>query len=162
MRKNIRLKEYDYSSNGAYFVTICSDSRKKIFWTKLEVELSKNLMLDELPLSELGQIAKDTIRVIENRFGISIDNYVIMPDHIHMLVSINSRLEADQTKGDISTIVGVYKSLVTNRWLKICKDRHIQMGNIWQRSYYDHIIRNKQDYSETWKYIDKNPYKYLT
>ena len=81
-----------------------------------------------------------------------------MPNHIHMLVTI----ENGENGGSISVgrFIGAFKSIVSNRWSAVCTRRGVIMGKLWQRDYYDHIIRNEADYLEKWKYIDENPDKW--
>jgi len=133
-------------------------------------------------LSELGVLAEETIHEIEIPNRIHVDKYVVMPNHVHLLLRL-SAVTPDSRKGchydleennshkgcsggleetscDISRIVGKYKSLVANKWLAVCKSRNQRMGTIWQRSYHDHIIRDERDYSVRWKYIDENPLKW--
>jgi len=111
--------------------------------------------------TQLGQIALETISDIEKKMDIRIDKYVIMPNHIHMIIFIEKDpLEKQITAGitpTIGKIIGGYKSVVAKRWLDVCKKSNVRMGEIWQRSYYDHIIRNEYDYRDIWNYIDVNP-----
>ena len=150
-RKPNRLSEYDYSTNGAYFVTICTQDRRKML---------SNIVGDGFPVPKpYGMIAEEFIRQIPVKYPVvTVDRYVIMPDHIHMLL----RFEWDYGTGDpsptLGTVVGWYKYQVTKRI-------NLQTGNhgerIFQRSYYDHVIRNQQDYDEIWQYIENNPLKWL-
>lgn len=85
-----------------------------------------------------------------------------MPNHVHVIVTIDSN-EADSRKGcpyTIPQIIGAYKSIVANEYLRICKRNNVVMGKIWQRSYHDHIIRDYEDYLTIWHYIDTNPIKW--
>lgn len=97
--------------------------------------------------------------MIEEKYSVTISKYVIMPNHIHMLIELPKRAGASPAP-TLSQVVGAYKSLVSNQWLQICKRKQIQMGTIWQRSFHDHIIRNEQDYLTKWNYIDTNPYRW--
>ena len=152
-RKQNRLSEYDYSQNGAYFITVCTQDRKKI----------------------LSQIVGDDAHIVPKPYGRiaekyicnvpEIIKYVIMPDHIHMIIRLDNgsmwastptdkNVGADayiRPKNKIATIVRSIKTLTTK-----------EIGeSIFQRSYYDHVIRNQQDYDEVWEYIDNNPRKWL-
>ena len=157
-RKQLRLKGWDYSKNGAYFITICTYGKKMI--------LSKIYRRGDpcgrpiIEYSVLGKIADNAIKVIENKFNIKIDKYVIMPNHIHMIIIIDSRTTARVVPTDISSVAGFYKSIIANGYMKECNKRNIVMGKLWQRSYYDHIIRNQQDYEDAWNYIEGNPSKW--
>ena len=159
-RKQLRLENYDYSSGGAYFVTICTYQKQKTLYRILR--RGDPCGLPHTELSELGALAKDTIREINVEGYIHIDKYVVMPNHVHLLISLFDP-SPDSRKGchyEISSIVSRYKSLVANKWLCVCKANHIHMGKIWQRSFYDHIIRCEQDYLDIWQYIDENPLKW--
>ena len=155
-RKPIRLPSYDYSTNGAYFITVCTHKKQKIFWKDCRVDPCGQPCI---VYSELGEIAQNCISVIEEKFNIVVDKYAIMPDHIHLLISMSDyekRLTA-RVNPTISQVVGAYKSIVSNEWLTCCKEKNKKMGEIWQRSFFDHVIRGPQDYEEIWHYIDENP-----
>ena len=143
-RKPNRLRDYDYSQNGAYFVTICTKDRRKI--------LSKIVGDDaHIVPKPYGKVEEKYIRNVSE-----IEKYVIMPDHIHMIIRLeNGSMWAStptdksqsNPKNRIASIVRSVKTLSTK-----------EIGEpIFQRSYYDHVIRNQQDYDEIWKYIDNNP-----
>ena len=162
-RKTNRLKGYDYSSNGKYFITICSCNKENIFCTVDRRDSPCGC--PELKLTSLGEIALDKITVVEEMFGVEFEKFIIMPNHIHAIIFIyNDEINIeDSRKGcpyEISDIVGAYKSLVANEWLRICKEKGAYMGKIWQRSYHDHIIRDDSDYEAIWEYIDNNPLKW--
>ena len=134
MRKWPRLRNYDYSSNGFYFLTICTEGRKSF--------LSEVIHPDHeevgVKLSELGRIAESYLKTIPG-----MDKYVIMPNHVHMIIH--------KTNGKpISSDVRSFKSLTTKAAGK----------RIWQDYYYDHVIRDEQDYLTKWNYIDNNPAKW--
>ncbi len=147
-RKHIRLKEYDYSQNGAYFITICTHERKPLFWTQ-PVGADSIRPQEAQPLSQCGKIAETAIQAIQEHYPqVHIDKYVIMPNHIHMILRIemeeNGRIVSAPT---VSVIVGQMK-----RWASK------QIGQpVWQKSFYEHIIRNDRSYQEVWQYIDENP-----
>ena len=155
-RKRNRLQHYDYSSCGAYFITICTKDRKNIFWDMKQPNIvGEAISLPPSPkLSAYGQIAEDAIQAIPKHYlRVEVDRYVIMPNHIHLILLIpydGGRLIAsptDDTKPTISTIVGQMKRYVS---------KEIGMS-VWQRSFHDHIIRDRQDYEEISKYIYENP-----
>ncbi len=159
-RKPLRLDNYDYATNGIYFITICTYQKQKTLGVILR--RGDPCGLPRTQLSELGNIAEETIREIEIDGCIMVDKYVIMPNHIHLLIKLTAPIP-DSRKGchyDIPQTVSKYKSLVACKWLSVCKSRNQYMGSIWQRSYHDHIIRNEQDYLARWKYIDENPLKW--
>ena len=144
-RKNIRIRDYDYSTPGAYFITICTSDRKPILWHTVGADIIRP---DELPLSPIGKIVEQAVLQINEHYSsVEIDFFCIMPDHIHLLLCINRRMVSAPT---ISTVVGSLK-----RWVSR------QVGTpIWQKSFYEHCIRNEKDYGEIWTYIANNPLKY--
>ena len=145
-RKQNRLKEYDYSAPNAYFITICTEKRKNLFWMDVGVlnDCTKNV-----PLTNLGIIAQRSIEDIPKHYpAISVGHYVIMPNHIHLLLQINTDVNGrSMIAPTISTVVGLMKGTVSK-----------QAGfSIWQKGFYDHVIRNDNDYREIWNYIERNP-----
>lgn len=150
-RKHNRLKDFDYSQNGAYFITICTKDRQNILWEGTE-EYSGASNIAML-LSPIGLAAQEAIENIQKYYkAVSVDKYVIMPNHIHMILLITCE---EETSGRIvfaptvSQIVKQMKTFVTKK-----------AGlALWQKSFHDHIIRNEQDYHEVWEYIDTNPLK---
>ena len=154
-RKSLRLKEYDYASHGAYFVTICTDQRRPIFWSSTNLHVGADSIRPQthLPLSRYGRIVEQALLAIPAHYpAVTVDNYVIMPTHIHAILRITTidedgRLIAAPT---LSTVIGQMK-----RW------GSKQIGHpIWQKSFYDHVIRNEKEYLDTWAYIDENPAKW--
>ena len=157
-RKLNRIHDYDYSQNGAYFVTICTQDRKPIL-----SEISVGTPLPGCPQEPLkllwhGEIADKYIRQMDSFYDyLSVDRYVIMPDHIHFLISIHGHpgrgvpTKAVERSSEIARFIGTFK--------RFCNKEYGQ--NIWQGRYYDHVIRNQQDYDETWEYIENNPQKWV-
>ena len=149
-RKQNRIENYDYATCGAYFVTICTVNREKIFWNNL---VGADIIRPQnVPLSQTGEIVQQGIlQVAEHYENVVVDQYCIMPDHVHLIL----RIESDEggrmvSAPTISTVVGSLK-----RWVSR------QIGKpIWQKSFYDHAIRNQRDYEEIWQYIENNPLKY--
>ena len=150
-RKKNRLGEYDYSQNGAYFVTVCTQDRRRIL---------SSIVGDGSPVPQLcGIIAEKYIAQIPEKYPlVSVDNYVIMPDHIHLLLRFHWDLGTGNPSPTLGNIIGWYKYQVT-------KQLNLQAGTegerIFQRSYYDHVIRNQQDYDEIWQYIENNARKWF-
>ena len=148
-RKQNRLKEYDYSAPNAYFITICTEKRKKLFWMDVGaiIDRPKNV-----PLTNLGIIAQRSIENITKHYpAISVDHYVIMPNHIHLLLQINTDVNGrSMIAPTISTVVRLMKGTVSK-----------QAGfTVWQKGFYDHVIRNGNDYQDIWNYIEGNPSKW--
>lgn len=147
-----RLKYYDYSQNGAYFITICTKNRLNML-----CDIVGGGVLDAplVTLSTYGIIVNKTINEINRTYHhINIDKYVIMPNHIHFIVIIDdnngSSMTPTPTNMVIPKLVSTFKRFVN----KMVGDQ------IWQRGYYDHIIRNSVDYEHIWQYIDTNPIKW--
>lgn len=155
IRKNNRLEFYDYSQNGAYFITICTRGKQKIFWIddKSQNSVGADIIRPHDKLNDLGLIVECAIEQITEYYpNTIIDKYVIMPNHLHILM----RIENDEFNGriisapTISIIIGQMK-----RWVSK------QIGYpIWQKSFHDHVIRNEADYQRIWQYIDTNPIKW--
>ena len=142
-RKSIRLKGYDYSSNGAYFVTICTHNRACLFEGDDSVS---SRMIDD--------VWNKTIHQYSN---IHCLKYVIMPNHFHAIVAIGrSDMESAPT---ISEIIQSFKRYSTIEYIKLVKQNLLPPFDkcIWQRSFHDHIIRNEREYQKIWEYIDTNP-----
>jgi len=158
-RKNMRLESYDYSSSGYYFITICTSNHKN---TLAKIRRGDPCGRPNIYLSELGKICENTVATIKTMYNISVLNYVIMPNHIHLIISIDSNCERTTARvaPTIGLIIGSYKSIISHFWLAKCKEYNIHMGQIWQRGYHDHIIRNNSDYRRIWQYIDENPLKW--
>ena len=142
-RKCIRISNFDYSTAGAYFITVCTANREKIFWNNFKGGL-------HIPLSDIGLVVEREIQKMNAVYAaVSVDKYCIMPDHIHFIISI-SPAQNTQDIPTISRIIKQFKGSITK-----------QIGrSIWQKSFYDHGIRNQQDYNEIWEYIENNPLKY--
>jgi len=186
-RRSIRLKGYDYSQNGLYFITICCQNRICRFG---------HIENKEMILNEYGEIAYNEWGKLAERFAnFELDVFQIMPNHMHGIIVLNNKnasvgsgLAPDPTlrdKGDgqpqgiaptndptsdptsdptiaptVSDIVGAYKSLVANGCLEIFKSKNKTMGKLWQRDFYEHIIRNQQACIKISEYIINNPAKW--
>ena len=103
-------------------------------------------------LRPIGKIVENELRDLANRYDILIDKYVIMPNHVHMIIFIQ-RAEQSPTP-TISDILCAFKSITTK---KANQQDHVSGRQIWQRSFHDHIIRNESAYQKIWQYIDCNP-----
>ena len=148
------MQNYDYSAPGAYFVTICTQDRR---CTLSSIAVGADALGGpELRLTRAGKIVEKYIRSTGRIGGISVDKYVIMPNHIHMILRIDERTcELDNgppraSAPTIPDVIGALKRLV---------DRALE-ENIWQRSYHEHVIRGEADYWEIWRYVDSNPAKW--
>jgi REP element-mobilizing transposase RayT len=148
-RKPTRLKEFDYSSNRYYFVTVCTHKRKNLFSNIV----GQGLAPAEVKLYPYGEIAQRELQNLEKRYEhIKIDKYVIMPNHIHAIIIIKNKTAGASPCPTLSDVICTFKSLTTRK----C---HLLNPNtkIWQTSFHDHIIRGEKDYKEIWEYIDENP-----
>lgn len=150
-RKTIRLEGYDYSSNGAYFVTICAYDRAQIFGN-IYVEQG----LCSCRLSHIGRIVQDEIQNIPNRYvGVKIDQYVIMPNHVHLVIVLERQEQSPcPTVGDVICVIKSISTKNANR------DENKIGRKIWQYRFYDHIIRNEQEYQRICRYVNENPLKW--
>ncbi len=149
-RKPTRLKGYDYSTAGAYFITICVKNRKELL---SKIIAGQGLAPAENHLTAYGNIAKEQIVLLESRYnGIKIDKYVVMPNHIHMLISIAESSAGASPCPTIPDILCAFKSIST----RLCKIAGLNERHLFQSSYHDHIIRDKNDYQKIWEYIDTN------
>lgn len=148
-RKANRLKGYDYSQKGGYFITICMKNKENILWANFG---GQGISSDEKPvLSDIGlavDIAINNIPLIYD--GVLVDKYVIMPNHIHMILLLQYEVVGGKAPPSISKIIGQLKGYVTK-----------QVGySIWQKLFYDRVIRNETDYKSYWQYIDENTLKW--
>ena len=147
-RKSIRLEGYDYAGQGAYFVTICSRNREPVFWSNPPVEQGLCPCL-----SPQGEIAQEEILALSRRFSsVVIDKYVVMDDHVHILLT--TTWQGQSPCPTLGTVIGAYKSVTTKRV-------NLLQGTpgykLWQFRYYDHVIRDDNDFLTKWNYIDSNP-----
>ena len=144
--KPTRLPEFDYSTPGAYFITICTKDRKNLFWEDVGASIARP------QLTPWGEIADKAISQIPKYYpAISVDHYVIMPNHIHLLLQINTDTDGrPMVAPTISIVVQQLKGVITK-----------QIGqSVWQKLFHDHVIRGDADYLKIWEYIDNNPAKW--
>ena len=149
-RKSIRIENYDYSLPGMYFITICTANREQIFWNNRRGDLRSPA---NVPLSEIGKVVNNEIHKLNFIYDtVHVDQYCIMPDHIHMILCISTDANGrPQVAPTVSRVMKQFKGSVTK-----------QAGrSVWQKSFYEHTIRNRQDYDEIWEYIENNPAKYM-
>ncbi len=140
-RRSVRLPNYNYASNNAYFVTICLLERQSL-----------------LENPELRKILEETWNTLPLRFPIvALDEYIIMPDHMHFIIWLRPDGANCPTLGDV---VGAYKSLTGRAALNYLRmNEQICRNQFWQRDFYDHVIRNEADLQEKRTYIRNNPIK---
>ena len=153
-RKPNRIPDYDYNQSGAYFVTICTQDRKQIL-SHIVGGGARDAPV--ITLTKIGQIVQNYI-ISSNRIpGITIDKFMIMPDHIHLLVQVDESASIGTSRAPSPTNMAIPHFVSTLK--RLC---HREIGSvIFQRSYYDHVIRNQRDYDEIWEYIENNPRKWI-
>ena len=139
-RQSVRLPGRDYSSASAYFVTLCANQPEPIF-----------------EISELRKILIETWQTLPERFpSVSLDEFIIMPDHIHFIICLHRAQEPLPTLGHV---IGTYKSLAALAWLNHIKSNNLECsGRIWHRNYYERVVRIAE-LEQTRQYIRSNPAK---
>jgi putative transposase len=151
-RRSIRLPEYDYSKAGSYFITICT-FEKGLFFGKI--------IDGKIVLSSIGEMARNYIEEIPKHFeNVFIDEFVIMPNHIHFIITIVGVQNFEPLRNEyqkiiaksIGAIIRAYKASVTI-WCRKNGYSHFK----WQRNYFEHIIRNEKDHFRIREYIRNNP-----
>src|SRR3972149_5315710 len=157
-RHSVRLASYDYTSPGAYFVTICTKDRKCLFGRILDSRVF---------LNDLGRIVADEwIKTTLVRPYVELDEYVIMPNHLHGLIILNCGLRRDTARrvptkeefgkpvpSSLPTVIRSFKSAVTKR-INIL--RETAGGRGWQGVYFEHVVRSRADMESLRKYISEN------
>ncbi len=159
-RKSTRLKNYDYSQNGYYFITICTHNKKKTFG---DIVGDGVYDIPQIRLSKHGKIINKYIEKINSQYdNIGIDKYVIMPNHIHLIVKIVEKFENDNVLCGTSQAPYPTVNAIIPKFVSLLKRycNHEIGNNIFQRSYHDHIIRDENDYLKIWNYINTNPLKW--
>ncbi len=136
-RKSPRLANFDYRCTHYYFVTLCTHNRSCIF--------------GKLPqMNKLAGIVHENIEILGKlREGVKVDKYVIMPNHVHMIIAL------EDANISISYLIALLKTSITKQIR-----RAYPSMQVWQRSFHDHIIRNEEDYQRIWSYIDTNPIRW--
>jgi len=173
-RKSTRLKNFDYSSAGAYFVTICVRDRMQILSEIVRTDLpatdktigiavGEGLAPPEITvkLKPCGEIVKEQLQLIETRFSdVTVEDYVIMPDHIHAVIFLREKEGGASPSPTLDDVICAFKSLTS----RSCKQKY-GIEKMFQRSSAEHIVRDREDYETRRKYIYENPqrwyYKYL-
>jgi putative transposase len=161
-RRSIRLKEYDYSQPGGYFLTVVTYQRNCLFG---------EVVKEEMRLNDHGRIVNECWYAIPEHFSnVEFDTYVVMPNHMHGIIVITDRADASASArrgtiyrapteqfgkpitGSVPTIVRTFKAAVTRRI-----GRELNASGIWQRNYYEHVIRDHEDWDRIHRYIEFNP-----
>lgn len=174
------MKGYDYSHNGAYFVTLCTHERRMLFGDVGADSISARTT-DPVASQMIDETFLKTIKRYPNAHC---PKYVIMPNHIHAIIVLDhedaepdhtdtertdmeserdtGRADMESAPTTLSEIIQSFKRYSTVEYIKLVKRGAVPPFDkqIWQRSYYDHIIRNEQEYQQIWEYIDSNPLKW--
>lgn len=151
-RKPLRMQGYDYNTPDLYFITICTDKKQQLFWNEnVGAVIGRP---QDVPLNTNGKIVETAIKNISKHYPYcEIEHYVVMPDHIHLMIQIICDENGGRplTAPTISTVINQLKGSVTK-----------QLGfKVWQRSFYDHVIRSYADYLKHYDYIENNPVDWI-
>ncbi|MCI0595059.1 MAG: hypothetical protein L0Z48_00785 [candidate division Zixibacteria bacterium] len=172
-RRSIRLKEYDYAQAGAYFVTVCTQGREDFFG---------EIKNGEMVLNGAGKMVQTAWDALPERFPeIELDEFMVMPNHVHGIIVMGGaplvstvggapgedRTDAKNRAGTrpaptLGEIVGVFKSITTLEYVRAIKRCHWPPfpGRLWQRNYFEHIIRNEKTLAKIREYIVNNPQRW--
>ncbi len=148
-RRSIRLKGYDYSQEGLYFITICCKDRVCLFG---------DVVNRKMVMNDAGKMVENEWLKLPNRFGnIALHEYVVMPNHFHAILEITVAVGST-----VGHMVGAFQSIVTVEYIRGVKTLGWTPfnGKLWQRNYYENIIRNEQSYHRISNYIINNPAKW--
>ena len=157
-RRSIRFQYYDYALSGAYFITIVTQNRKCLFG---------HIVAGEFRSNNRGQIVQDEWeKSAQIRKEIELDAFVVMPNHVHGIVVISatagratgrSPLQSGPSRRSLGAFVGGFKAVVTKR---INTSRGFSGISVWQRNYFEHIIRNEDSLNSIRRYILDNPLRW--
>jgi len=147
-RKQLRLPKYDYKQNGLYFITICIQNRKCLLGHIEDHKMIK---------SDAGTMVKQTWDQISTyNSGVHLHEFTVMPNHIHGII------ELENTSISLSDIIQKFKSITTTKYIDGVHDHHWRTFDkkLWQRNYYEHIIRNERSLESIQNYITNNPHNW--
>ncbi len=153
-RKHPRLKTYDYSQNGVYFLTLCTKDRKPLLSSLQcrEVPDADALGMQQVRLSAIGRLCQQRLEDISNHYnGVYLEDYVIMPDHVHVLLVLEDSGGQGSGRPTVAQIVHAFKRMTSSQAGK----------TLWQASFYDRVVRSEAERREIRKYISENPWKKL-
>jgi REP element-mobilizing transposase RayT len=156
-RRSIRLQGYDYSQTGAYFITVCTQNRECLFG---------GIVNGEMWLNEAGKFVADSWKWLAEQYDhVSLDAYVVMPNHLHGIIVITdgcrggSRTAPTGKHKPIGRLIGAFKTVSTKRVNEL---RHTPGTKLWQRNYWEHIIRDESELNRIRDYIRNNPAQWET
>lgn len=161
-RRSIRLKRYDYSQKGAYFVTVCTRDKECVFGEIID---------GEMRLNGTGDMVRRWWCELKNKFeNVELDEHVVMPNHFHgIIIIVGADLRVCPSMGKriglpLHRMVQWFKTMTTNEYIRAIKQSLSVPNNkrLWQRNYYEHIVRNEEDLNEIREYIITNPLKWAT
>jgi putative transposase len=148
-RRSIRLKNYDYRQAGAYFITICTLDRECLFG---EIRDGQNR------LNQYGKLVEEAWNYLPNHFpSIELDSAVIMPNHFHGILLILPARSETENRPTLGNIIAYFKYQSTKQ---IDRIRQLPNQKIWQRNYYEHIVRTEETLEKLRRYIENNPQKW--
>jgi len=151
-RHSIRLLEHDYSQPGAYFVTVCTLNR---------VEMFGDVVDNEMVLNGYGRIVGECWRWLSAQYPyVRLDEWVVMPNHLHGVLILGEtgvQTSSEPAGKSLGRLVGAFKTISTKR---INEARCKVGGLVWQRDFYDHILRGEQDLNRIREYIAGNPHRW--
>lgn len=152
-RKPNRLPHYNYSASGVYFITLCTEGKKCILGS---IVGGGALDAPFVQLSKYGNVVQKYIESGNNIPGVTVGKYIIMPNHVHMILLVDETASCGTSKAPSPANAVVPHFISTlKRFI------HRDIGDkIFQSSYHDHVIRGEQDYLKIWQYIDNNPAKW--
>ena len=158
VRKTLRMSHYDYNTPGAYFLTFCTHNRKH-FLSRIVGAIHES---PDTQLTTCGKIVESVMQSIPAHLHVTIDRYVIMPNHVHLIAVITEedvlreiRESPLQSRSIMSKLIGYIKMNAS----KAIRQYHGDIS-VWQRGYYDHVIRNQEDYVALAEYIQTNPLRW--
>lgn len=158
-RKSPRLKGFDYSSEYAFFVTICTKDRKCLL---SHIVGTGEDTCPSVELTQYGEFAQQVLQEMDSFYDhIAVDAFVIMPNHIHALVRIVKMMGSDEN-GQVRTPVPTSQNSILSAFVatfkRLCTKHYGE--SVWQTRFYDHIIRDEKDYQAHLRYIDENPLRW--
>ncbi|MGM9640834.1 MAG: transposase [Faecousia sp.] len=154
IRKRTRLEKWDYSSPATYFLTICAKDRRPFFSRVVDCGITESAKVSLLPCGR--EIQNAIAFFAENNTDLRFDAWVIMPNHIHILLTLK------QSPGGASGMMRPTSQVIPKFVSSLKRFTNRKCGReLWQNGYYDHIIRDEQDFLRIWQYIDTNPARWL-